>query len=238
MPGKNGGQAAPGDVKKLRGQFYTISNPFHTDIFYKWMNIIPPEARQTILEPFAGSNNIVKMISDLGFESEWACFDISPSKSACEGISIKKRDTLKNFPVGYSTIITNPPYLAKNSAKRNGLPYPNTDHDDIYKLALEIMLDNAKYIASIIPESFATSGLFHSRLFALVSLPCKMFDDTDCPVCLALFIPANGKEEAHLQRNDFLIYSNDILLGRYLQLKSSFKEPRSEIRWKFTAFCY
>ena len=53
------------DSKKLLGQFFTITNPFNIDIFYKWMKLIPEEKKTCIIEPFAGANNIVKMIQDL-----------------------------------------------------------------------------------------------------------------------------------------------------------------------------
>ena len=51
--------------KKENGQFFTVTNPFFVSIFYKWFELIPEQKRETILEPFAGSNNIVKLINEL-----------------------------------------------------------------------------------------------------------------------------------------------------------------------------
>lgn len=59
----------------------------------------------------------------------------------------------------------------------------------------------------LIPESFITSRYDKSRCDIILSLKGGLFEDTDCPVCLALFSP-NGREGGPL------IYSNDgMLLG-------------------------
>lgn len=222
------------DQKKLYGQFFTITNPFNIDIFYKWMNLIPENQKEILLEPFAGANNIVKMIQNLGFTSKWNCYDIKPNENnATPEYKIIKQDTIKNFPNNYYVAITNPPYLAKNSATRTGLEFPETHYDDLYKISLDVMLKNLNYIAAIIPESFINANLFHDRIYAFVSLTCKMFEDTDCPVCLALFIPTNQKKEVKLTKDDFYIFRQNKKIGKYLILKN--KKPISSIQidWKF-----
>lgn len=222
--------------KRLLGQFFTITNPFSTNIFYKWMELIPDNANQIILEPFAGSNNIVAMIQSLGFQNSWSCFDIEPPEiNKTEEFPIVKQDTLTNFPKGFSVGITNPPYLAKNSATRRKLNYPDTEYDDLYKLCIDTMLKNLDYVAAIIPESFITSNLFHERIFAIVSLTCKMFEDTECPVCLALFVPESQKIKLNLKDN-FKIYNQERFLGTYKQLKSfDFQEVDTKIHWEFNS---
>lgn len=220
--------------KKLLGQFFTITNPFNIDIFFKWMKLIPEEKKSCIIEPFAGANNIVKMIQDLGFTNEWACFDIKPNEiNVVEDFNIIQQDTLKDFPQKYYTGITNPPYLAKNSATRAQMEFPNTKYDDLYKVSLDVMLENLEYVAAIIPESFITANLFHNRLFAFVSLTCKMFEDTECPVCLALFIPEQQKEEIDFDNDDFYIYRQNKKIGKYKELEK--KKPTSslDISWTF-----
>lgn len=222
------------DSKKLLGQFFTITNPFNIDIFYKWMKLIPEEKKTCIIEPFAGANNIVKMIQDLGFDNDWACYDIEPSENnVVKKYTIIQQDTLKAFPQKYYTGITNPPYLAKNSATRAKMEFPNTKYDDLYKVSLDVMLENLEYIAAIIPESYITANLFHNRLYAFVSLTCKMFEDTECPVCLALFIPENQKNRIKLEVDDFYIYRQNKKIGNYKELKK--KKPTSalEISWTF-----
>lgn len=215
------------DKKRLNGVFYTTTNPFKLDIFYKWFELIPDEAKQTILEPFAGANNIVSMIHELGIDAQWVCYDIHPpTYNHFEEFPVQERDTLLDYPKGYQVAITNPPYLAKNSATRRGLPFPTTPYDDLYKHCLDVMLNNTDYVAAIIPESFLTQELFHHRLFAIVSLTCKMFDDTECPVCLALFIPEHS--------NDFLIYRQNRSIGKYTKLKKAIQISSFDaIKWRF-----
>lgn len=215
------------DNKRLHGVFYTTTNPFKVDIFYKWFKLIPEDAKHCLLEPFAGANNIVSMLYEIGFEYNWRCFDIAPPEhNNFSEFLVEQRDTLTDYPEGYNVAITNPPYLAKNSATRRGLSFPNTNHDDLYKYSLEVMLSNTDYVAAIIPESFLTQELFHERLYAVVSLTCKMFDDTECPVCLALFIPEHS--------NDFKIYRQDRLIGNYQALKDKIQiSSYNKVNWKF-----
>lgn len=193
--------------KKELGKFYTINNPFKLKIFQKWFNSIPNINNLEILEPFAGSNNIVNLVN---CNNIWKCYDIQPTKNNAPKFNIIKQDTIKNFPKGFNIVITNPPYLAKNTATRKHLYYQGGEYDDLYKKCLEIMLNNCKYIAAIIPESFITANIFHNRLEYVISLTCKMFDDTYCPVCLALF--------SENISDDFIIYNMDNYIGKYSDL--------------------
>lgn len=214
------------DNKRQYGKFYTFVNPFDNVVFRDWFKGILSFEEITILEPFAGANNIVAMLHEIGYKNRWDCFDIEPPlHSDFEEYSVVQRDTLKGFPQGYTVAITNPPYLARNSATRRGLEFPNTKHNDLYKYCLEVMLDNLDYVACIIPESFITQDLFHNRLYAVISLTCKMFKDTDCPVCLALFNPTGT--------DDFLVYQQEEFLGTYSQLKEYLVESNTNVDWKF-----
>lgn len=209
--------------KKTLGKYYTKNNPFNHKLFYEWFELTEPGSK--ILEPFAGANNIVKQIKDLGFTNRWSCFDIAPSENnVCPEVPILKKDTISDFPTGYTICITNPPYLAKNSASRLHLEYPDTDYDDIYKLCLELMLYHCDYVAAIIPESFMTSGLFLNRLYGVISLTYKLFDDTECPVCLALFTP----------KDDVKIYAGDEYLGNFTHLRNhDLSEYDNLHKWTF-----
>lgn len=222
--------------KKLNGQFFTITNPFVSNPFYIWFESIPNEKKQKIIEPFAGSNNIVKMIDELKLSDiEWHCYDIEPSEyNAVEYVKVQKRDTIENFPIidNCYMAITNPPYLAKNSATRSGLPFKYTEYDDLYKKCLEVMLNKCEYVAAIIPESFITADLFHNRLKTVISLTCKMFDDTECPVCLALFSP---ESEINLEYG-FDIYKQGCItkIGTYQELyKLAVKSKFNRDNWCF-----
>ena len=103
-------------------------------------------------------------------------------------------------------------YLGKSSARRRKIYYP-WEEDDLYKVCLNRMLDNCEYVAAIIPESFITAQIHRDRLWGVISLTCKMFYDTDCPVCLALFTPQGTTQTK--------IYANDIYLGTLEELSNS-----------------
>ena len=186
------------DFKREAWQFFTITNPFFVQAFYERFSLIPNEDKKVLLEPFAGSNNIISLIEELGsisnYEHSWDCFDIDIShENKNPEYTIIQQDTIKNYPKWYNVAITNPPYLAKNSATRRWLSYEYPEYEDLYQKCLEVMLDNTKFVAAIIPESFINSKLFVNRLYSFISLTCKMFEDTDCPVCLALFVPQDIK---------------------------------------------
>lgn len=212
--------------KRLYGQYFTITNPFDTVAFYQWIEDHKDVFQdETIVEPFAGSNNIPAMILNADIlQNEWECFDIAPSeKNKCSQFKIIQQDTIKNFPSGFKVCITNPPYLSKNSATRRNLEYPQTEYDDIYKLCLDKMLQNVPFVAAIIPETFINSGQFQERLEYVVSLTCKMFDDTECPVCLAMF----GENAT----DDFTIYQMNENLGKYSELKKGIIVPKERYNW-------
>ena len=211
--------------KRELGQYYTIQNPFTLEPFKQWFFKIKTE-NKTILEPFAGANNIPLLMMEVDDDLIWDCFDIEPSKkNKTSRFKIIQKDTIENFPYGYDICITNPPYLGKSSASRRKIPFPETKYDDLYKLCLDIMLKNCKYVAAIIPESFITAELFHNRLNCVISLQCEMFDDTECPVCLALF---NFEE-----RQDFDIYKMNQKVGTYLELQKFYPTSNIKNRWKF-----
>ena len=169
--------------KRNLGQYFTVGDPFSHAAFTAWLKRAQVE-KSPVLEPFAGSNNLVKMLRQAGLQTQFVSYDIAPS--CPEVLSL---DTLADFPQGYRVAITNPPYLARNSAKRRGLSFPVSAYDDLYKYALDVMLENVAYVAAIVPDSLLTSALFLDRAVDFISLNTLMFDDTTHPVCLALFEP-------------------------------------------------
>lgn len=177
---------APLEKKRETGRFYTQGNPFNTKPFMEWAALAGLPDME-ILEPFAGSNSLIKTLADMGLCNHSMSYDIQPADK-----KVIRKNTLKKFPKGFDTCVTNPPWLAKNSATVRGLAYPeDCRHDDLYKYALEKCLDNCGYVAALIPESFITAGLFQDRLQAFISLTARMFEDTGHPVGLALFLSDN-----------------------------------------------
>lgn len=192
--------------KRNLGQYFTKENVFDNPAFKEWAEECDLY-NQTVLEPFAGSNNLIDMLGLTKFRS----FDIEPKNERVE-----KRDTIADFPKGYSVCITNPPYLAKNSANRRGLAYPKTGYDDLYKHALSLCLNNCEYVAAIIPMSFLHCDEMKERLYSYVMLNKKVFDDTDHPVCLALFTP-----KIKFSVSDINLFDNNEFIGTLKNVKKT-----------------
>lgn len=185
--------------KRTNGQFFTMLNPFNCQAFFEWADRagLPEE---TVLEPFAGANSLINHLNGIGYIGRWRSYDIEPKVAG-----VTQRDTIADFPHGYNVCVTNPPWLAKNSAAFRGLPFPDTQFDDLYKLALTKCLDNCGYVAVLIPESFIRANLHQARLHTFISLTKSMFSDTNHPVGLALFDPAPV--------DDVIIYSGKQRIG-------------------------
>lgn len=217
---------------KQKAKYYTNSNPFNHVLFKEWVRSIPDYKNCRYLEPFAGTNSIIQLVQDVeGDITNWCSYDIAPpTDNQSPQIKVVKRDTIKNFPKGFKVCITNPPYLAKNSATRKKLYFPDTEYNDLYKLCLNTMLSNCSYVAVIIPESFITTNLFHNLLFGVISLNSNVFNNTNCPVCLALFVPDK-------LGSDFSLYIGNEYAGMYNQLKEYdlSEYASSRIDWKFNA---
>lgn len=209
-------------VKEL-GQYYTDFNPFNNPPFKIWFKNALKKSKGKVLEPFAGSNNLIRMLEET-YDFTYESFDIEPGAK-----DVKKRDTLKNYPKGFSLAITNPPYLARVSASRRGFYYPASWMNDMYKESLLRMLDNNEYVAAIIPASFIRANIFKERLHSYILLNKKMFETTDVPVCLVLFSP-----ETEIRKTNF--YKLNKNQGKTVQqieswIKNRYKEPVSSIKF-------
>ena len=169
--------------KRQFGRYFTAENPFGHVAFLNWAAAAHLPNR-TILEPFAGENSLIYHLKSLGLCKDFAAFDIAPADP-----EVRRRDTLTFFPRDYDICITNPPWLAKNSATHRGLPFPNTNFDDLYKFSLSLCLAHCEYVAALVPESFIRQDLFQERLCDFISIKRRLFAETVHPVGLALFQP-------------------------------------------------
>lgn len=198
------------DRKRQQGAYYTERSPFELRPFQDWAKSADL-ANNTILEPFAGANNLARMLRDCHTCHGFASFDLEPTDP-----DVMPRDTLEQFPTGYRICITNPPWLARNSARRRGLAFPtraDKRYDDIYKYALDVALSNCPYAAFIIPATFIRSGLFRDRLESFVLIEQTLFYDTDNPVCLALFVPKAARTK---------VWADDRLIGDLDKIQRTF----------------
>ena len=206
--------------KRTRGEYYTEGNPFTLQPFLNWSKRVDL-TNQIVLEPFAGANNIIESLRVLDLCKEFESFDVNPTNN-----SVLFRNTLEDFPQGYEVCVTNPPWLARNSATRRGLKFPTTTYDDLYKQCLELCLQHCPAVAALIPASFLHSKLFRDRLETYVLLHDRgLFNDTDNPVCLALF----GSEST----NEVHIYYDDEYVGELTNLERMIPVPKSQ---KFIRF--
>lgn len=209
----------PIDVKRTNGRYYTAVNPFNLKPFKIWAKQIGMNNHK-ILEPFAGANNVIKMLK-LENNIRFSSFDINPQDP-----NVRKRDTIKNFPKGYKTCITNPPWLASYSAKRKGLDYPDIQYDNIYKHCLEIALTHCENVCFIIPATYLRTALFKSRLHSVIFINNNLFMETENPVCVALFTEKSKESKIY--------YDNDYV-GTLEQLQSFLPKPKKDLKIKFNS---
>ncbi len=59
---------------------------------------------RVLLEPFAGSGQIPKLVSQADFKVDWSLFDRDKTLK-----NVQHRDSIADFPAGFQATITNPP---------------------------------------------------------------------------------------------------------------------------------
>jgi len=187
------------------GKFYTTVNPFIGQAWEKFKEMI--DKNEVIIEPFAGSNNIPNMLPQFN----WCSYDIKP-----EGDNIIKQDTLKNFPKGFKTCITNPPYLDIRTARSKNIKF-NSQFSDLYLDALDKMLENCEYIAAIIPATFYNKKVFKDRLWMWDKIDKEVFTDTGMSIGVAYF-SKEKVEKTELYLNGKRVNNN----SHYLDNKTEF----------------
>jgi hypothetical protein len=199
-------------TKKQLGQFYTNKNIFRHPAFIEWFNNIPESQKETVLEPFAGKNGIVNMLLELKLINKFMSYDIVPGNE-----KVLYRDTILDFPTNYDVVITNPPFLARNSASRRQILTKIEPYNDLYEVCLQLSLQHSQYVAAIVPESFIVSPFFKNRVHTIISLAERhIFKDTEHPVCLVLFNPEENV--------DYKIYKNKKFIGSYNEIKTKIEK--------------
>ena len=199
------------------------------------------------VDPFAGDGHLLQLVNEVGFQTIGHDIDVDICKSRGWG---KPNDSIRRvIQHNEAFVLTNPPYLAKNSAKRMKSPMveyfsggfiPTLDDsllnvlDDLFKLAIEQTI--AKYEDSIwiVPESGIQDldDLPHwkDRLHSVTILEDNPFDDTEHPVCVMIFSTSNPLNQ---------VWKNDTLLGTYDELRrvhnQTAKGPSKLTHMKFNA---
>jgi hypothetical protein len=210
--------------KKILGQYYTVEDFWLKTQIQQFIKEVNPEI---VFDPFAGEGHLLNVLKKMGFEKIKG-FDIDKS------LDWDINDSLKQVPkIEKSLIITNPPYLSNYSAKRKKIYgdvscyFESSDHDDLYKIALDKMLQKNKYVIAIIPETFINSNYPKNRLKHITILEENPFNDTDKPVCIACF---DDKEK---QLSEINVFKNEKFISNLGELESLRLTPNNDLKLKF-----
>lgn len=170
-------------TKVSRGSFYTKGEFWLTKPIRDFILEIIKHIK-TVLDPFAGNGDILITLEKY--------FNIKTSGMDISGGKWIKNDSLLNIPkLKDFFICTNPPYLAKYSAKRKGVLDLVKNYydkfDDLYQVALMRCFEAARYTIAIIPETFLNSNFPFQHLKIVSVIEDNPFGDTDQPILIACF---------------------------------------------------
>ena len=178
------------------------------------------------VDPFAGDGHLLTLASEMGFQTHG--HDLDPGRCLANGWG-KSIDSIRHvthYEDGF--ILTNLPYLAKNSAKRIKSPMadyfspgfvPHVDPkklsvlDDLFKLAIERTIQVYDDSIWIVPESGIQDldqlPEWKTMLHSITILEANPFLDTEHPVCVMVFSKSNPLQQ---------VWKNDMMLGTYDEL--------------------
>ncbi len=210
--------------KKIElGQFFTKKEVW---LKKQIIEFIKNSKCRIVYDPFAGQGHLLQVAKNLGFKKIIG-LDID------KNLKWQINDSLISIPkIKNSIIITNPPYLAKQSATRKKLTlskYFNTSiYNDIYLIALEKMLENHKYVVAIIPESFINSNFLRKDVLnSITILEENPFTDTENPVCVVCF------DGISKNLNNIKIYKNNIYINNLEEINKIRLIPSNTVKIKF-----
>ena len=186
--------------RTVSGKFYTQKASWFTMPVRKFFeNHI--RTNTYILDPFAGRGDLLDSLSQR-------------YKVICKGYDLSEgkwlvNDSLAHIPNPHAALIcTNPPYLAKHSAKRKGV-FEKVQHRymkyyDLYEVAIARSMEAAKAAIFIIPETFLHSTFPKDQLKAVSVIMENPFNNTENPVCVACFESAerDGEKKAKVYIGD------------------------------------
>lgn len=212
-------------IRKIElGQFFTKANLWlkpQVESFIKMTGC------KIAYDPFAGGGDLLNVAKrNLGFEKTIG-LDIDSS------LKWEINDSLLKIPhIEGAIIITNPPYIAKQSASRKKIDlskyFSTSTYDDVYLIALDRMLEAQKYVVAIIPESFINS-LYKQKhkIYSITILEENPFEDTENPVCVVCFDGVNKSFDK------ISVFKNDKLVNTLEKIQSIRIEPDNSISIKF-----
>lgn len=208
--------------KQQLGQYFTKEE--------KWLlphikEILNSTNKTILFDPFAWEWDLLKIQDKFNFKS---IYGLDIDKSLWWDIN----DSLLFIPkIEDSFLITNPPYLSKNSARKKSLYKEEyfSKYDDLYKLALEKIFENNEEGLVIIPETFINSKFDKKYIISITILEENPFLDTEVPVCIIYF---NKKSFKNIK--EIKMYKNDIFIDTLWNLeKFKIKKNKNNIVLKF-----
>ncbi|MCO5061458.1 MAG: hypothetical protein M9963_05575 [Kiritimatiellae bacterium] len=146
------------------------------------LDFIRHRAPAILYDPFAGRGELLRM-AQREYPAELRGLDIDPTTHW------PANDSLRHIPpLNRAVIVTNPPYLAKHSAKRKGVYSSVASHfasrRDLYQVALDRCSAACAHIVAIVPETLINSDYPKTHMEHITILEANPFTDTDCPVCV------------------------------------------------------
>jgi hypothetical protein len=180
---------------------------------------------KTVVDPFVGAGDLLHAVNDMPWRGVIG-YDIDPS------LGWPLNDGLLDIPYHKDAIvITNPPYLAKNSANRNDFEsykyFEDNVYEDLYQIAIYRVLAKYEHAVFIIPETFFQCDFFHEFIDLYTVIEENPFTDTDCPVCVVCFHKDNN-DFMRFSANNYRVYKNDdYVVDRYglEDIVSEFSSP-------------
>lgn len=161
------------------GQFQTRRSDWLTPHV---LDFIKSRSPAFLYDPFAGRGDLLRSARS-ALDLEIKGLDIDPRTGWPRNDSLDHIPELKN-----AVIVTNPPYLAKHSARRKGVHANVARHynhrRDLYQLALDRCQTACPFTVAIVPETIINSAYPKTHFTSITVLEENPFDDTDCPVCV------------------------------------------------------
>lgn len=212
------------DRKREFGQYFTTESSWLKPHIESHLQSLS-KRYATCFDPFAGDGHLLDVAKKFNFSIIGCDID----NSICANNKWDQNDSLLNLDVHKGTfILTNPPYLAKNSAKRLGsemVSYFSRDVlnkqadseykvlNDLFKIAITKGIEKYDDSIWIVPESgiqdLEKLPLWKKNLHSVTILENNPFDDTEHPVCIMIFSRSNPKQE---------VWKNDVQLGHWTDL--------------------
>ena len=178
-------------VKTGLGAFHTTGSCWLNSVVSEF--IVSTNLRRAV-DPFAGKGDMLNLVvSELSMQKSG--YDIDKSTGW------EVNDSLVSIPrCSGSICITNPPFLAKYSARRKsiwplvGRYYERYGRNDLYEIALDRCLASFGHVVAILPETFLHSAYSKDRCERVIVREENPFNDTTFPVCATCWSPAANQD--------------------------------------------